>query len=114
MNNHSSIPVYQADFSYDFNEESTYSYPLSESKFIEDEPILEKSYPQTPILLLPKLGSQGNHSNLIESSITPRVTSFMNTMMSYLINIVRRNPSREGKETQHTREKKYSYPTQKR
>jgi hypothetical protein len=42
MNNHSSIPVYQADFSYDFNEESTYSYPLSESKFIEDEPILEK------------------------------------------------------------------------
>jgi hypothetical protein len=37
----------------------------------------------------------------------------MNIMMSCLINIGWRNPSREGKEIQHTREKKYSYPTQK-
>jgi hypothetical protein len=44
---------------------------------------------------------------------TPRVISSASFMMSYLINIGRRNPSREGKKTQHTREK-YSYPTQKR
>jgi hypothetical protein len=52
-----------------------------------------------------------NQSILIESSITPHVTSSMNIMMSCLINIGWRNPSRGGKETQHTREKKYSYPT---
>jgi hypothetical protein len=34
--------VYPADFSYDFDEESTYFDPLSESEFIEEEPILEK------------------------------------------------------------------------
>jgi hypothetical protein len=33
--------VYPADFSYDFDEESTNSDPLSESEFIEEEPILE-------------------------------------------------------------------------
>jgi hypothetical protein len=32
------------------------------------------------------------------------VTSCINTMMSYFINIGWRNPSWEGKETQHTRE----------
>jgi hypothetical protein len=34
--------VYQADFLYDFDEESTNSDPLSESEFIKEEPILEK------------------------------------------------------------------------
>jgi hypothetical protein len=34
--------VYPADFSCDFDEESTYSDPLYESEFIEEEPILEK------------------------------------------------------------------------
>jgi hypothetical protein len=34
--------VYPANFSYDFDEESTYSDPLSESEFIEEEPLLEK------------------------------------------------------------------------
>jgi hypothetical protein len=68
--------VYPADYSYDFDEKSTYSDSLSETEYIEEEPILENSYPQTPILLLPKLGSQGNHSNLIESSITPRVYEY--------------------------------------
>jgi hypothetical protein len=106
--------VYPADYSYDFDEESTYSDSLSETEFMEEEPILEKFISTDTILLLPTLGSLGNHSNLIESSITPRVTSSMNTMMSYLINIGRRNPSREGKETQHMREKKSTYPTQKR
>jgi hypothetical protein len=55
-----------------------------------------------------------NHSNLIERSITPHVTLSMNFMMSYLINIGRRNHPREGKETQHTRENKSTYQTQKR
>jgi hypothetical protein len=106
--------MYPDDYSYDFDEESTYSDSLFKSEFIEEESILENSYLQTPILLLPKLGSQGNHSNLIESSTTPRVTSSMNTMMSYLINIGRRNPSRKGQKTQHTREKKSTYPTQRK
>jgi hypothetical protein len=34
--------VYLADYSYDFDEESTYSDSLSEIEFIEEEPILEK------------------------------------------------------------------------
>jgi hypothetical protein len=34
--------VYPADYSYDFDEESTYSDSLSEIEFIEEEPILEK------------------------------------------------------------------------
>jgi hypothetical protein len=34
--------VYPANFSYDFDEESTYSDPLFESEFIEEEPLLEK------------------------------------------------------------------------
>ena len=34
--------VYPADYSYDFDEESTYSDPLSESEFIEEESILWK------------------------------------------------------------------------
>jgi hypothetical protein len=106
--------VYPADFSHDLDEESTTSNSPSESEFIEEEPILEKFISTATHPPLTKLGSQGNHSNLIESSITPRVTSSMNTMMSYLINIGRRNPSREGKENQHTRENWSTYPTQRR
>jgi hypothetical protein len=63
--------VYSTEISYDFDEESTYSDPLSESKFIEEEPILEKFISTDTHLLLPKLCSHGNHSNLIEISITP-------------------------------------------
>jgi hypothetical protein len=95
-------------------EEEPMSCTLSEPKLIEEEhtfPTIQSVEDCTP---LTKHGSPMNHSNYIERLTTPHVISSTSFMMSYLINIGRRNPSREGKETQHTREKKYSYPTQKR
>jgi hypothetical protein len=77
---------------------------LIEPKPIEEKPIFPTIQSVEDCTPLKKHGSPMNHSNLIEKSITPRVTSSMNTTMSYLINIGRRNPPREGKETQHTKE----------
>jgi hypothetical protein len=88
------------------DEEEPMPRTLSEPKPIEEEhtlPTIQSIEDCTPLT-----------KHVIERLMTPRVISSTSLMMSYLINILWRNPSREGKETQHTREKKYSYPTQKR
>jgi hypothetical protein len=62
----------------------------------------EEEEPMPNTISEPKHGSQMNHSNHIERLKTPRVISSTSFMMSYLINIGRRNPPREGKETRYT------------
>jgi hypothetical protein len=94
----------------EFSDEEEEPMPntISEPKPIEEEPIFPTIQPVEDCTPLIKTWFTMNHSNHIERLTTPRVISSTSFMMSYLINIGRRNPSREGKETQHMREKKYS------